>query len=147
MVLRAIPLWSEALGLTGRADAVEMQSDIVRPVEYKSGTRHGTASDLQLCAQALCLEEMLGVEIPDGDIWYSGQRRRIRVQFTEDLRTEVSRIVNQIRRQLLAAALPEAPNDQRCSACQLQHHCLPGVTSAPRRVRTYVQKVVWDCVT
>ena len=77
MVLRAIPLWSETLGLSGRADAVEMHSGVVRPVEYKSGTRHGLAADLQLCAQALCLEEMLDVEIPDGDIWYGGPRRRV----------------------------------------------------------------------
>ena len=61
MVLRAIPLWSEALGLSVVPDAVEIQSGVVRPVEYKSGTRHGLAADLQLCAQALCLEEMLDV--------------------------------------------------------------------------------------
>ena len=76
LVLRAIPLWSEALGLSGRADAVEIETGVVRPIEYKSGTRHGAAADLQLCAQALCLEEMLDVEIPDGCIWYGGPRRR-----------------------------------------------------------------------
>ena len=65
-VLRAIPLWSEALGLSGRADAVEMERGAVRPVEYKSGVRHGAAADLQLCAQAMCLEEMLDVAIPHG---------------------------------------------------------------------------------
>ena len=56
LVLRAIPLWSETLGLSGRADAVEIERGAVRPVEYKSGVRHGSAADLQLCAQALCLE-------------------------------------------------------------------------------------------
>ena len=56
LVLRAIPLWSEELGLTGRADAVELDGDVVRPVEYKSGVPHGTAADLQVCAQAMCLE-------------------------------------------------------------------------------------------
>jgi len=59
MVLRSIPLWSESLGLSGRADAVEMADNAVVPVEYKAGVRHGNAADLQLCAQALCLEEML----------------------------------------------------------------------------------------
>ena len=53
LVLRAIPLWSESLGLSGRADAVEIESGSVRPVEYKSGVPHGSAADLQLCAQAL----------------------------------------------------------------------------------------------
>ena len=66
LVLRAIPLWPEELGLTGRADAVELDGDVVRPVEYKSGVPHGTAADLQVCAQAMCLEEMLAVEIPRG---------------------------------------------------------------------------------
>ena len=78
-MLRAIPLWSEALGLSGRADAVEMEGEAVRPVEYKSGVRHGSAADLQLCAQALCLEEMLAVEIPHGYVWYGGPRRRVPV--------------------------------------------------------------------
>ena len=147
MVLRAIPLWSEALGLSGRADAVEIQSGVVRPVEYKSGTRHGLAADLQLCAQALCLEEMLDVAIPDGHIWYGGPRRRIRVEFTAALRTEVRHAVDQIRLQILSGALPEAPNDQRCAACQLQHHCLPGITSEVQRVSSYVRNVVFECAT
>ena len=82
LVLRSIPLWSETLGLSGRADAVEIEPGVVRPVEYKSGIQHGSAADLQLCAQALCLEEMLNVAIPDGDVWYGGPRRRVRVAFT-----------------------------------------------------------------
>ena len=132
MVLRAIPLWSETLGLSGRADAVEMHSDVVRPVEYKSGTRHGLAADLQLCAQALCLEEMLDVEIPDGDIWYGGPRRRVRVVFSAALRSEVRRVVDQIRRQILAGALPEAPNDQRCA---LASCCITAFPASPARRR------------
>ena len=100
-MLRAIPLWAETLGLSGRADAVEIERGAVRPVEYKSGVRHGSAADLQLCAQALCLEEMLGVEIPDGYVWYGGPRRRVRVVFTLALRREVGEIIQKIRRQLL----------------------------------------------
>ena len=126
-MLRSIPLWSETLGLSGRADAVEIEPGVVRPVEYKSGIRHGSAADLQLCAQALCLEEMLDVEIPDGDVWYGGPRRRVRVAFTPTLRHEVGEIIHEIRQQLLTASLPEAPNDPRCAACQLQQHCLPDV--------------------
>ena len=147
IVLRAIPLWSEALGLSGRADAVEMQSGSVRPVEYKSGTRHGLAADLQLCAQALCLEEMLDVRIPDGDIWYGGRRRRMQVRFTAALRSDLRHVVGEIRHLVLEGALPEAPDDQRCAACQLQHHCLPGVTSTPQRVSRYVKNVVFECAT
>ena len=147
LVLRSIPLWSEMLGLSGRADAVEIERCAVRPVEYKSGVQHGAAADLQLCAQALCLEEMLGVEIPEGHVWYGGPRRRVRVAFTPTLRREVEEIIHEIRQQLLTASLPEAPNDPRCAECQLQHHCLPDVTSAPKKVTRYMANVVFQCAT
>ena len=147
LVLRAIPLWSETLGLSGRADAVEIERGMVRPVEYKSGVRHGAAADLQLCAQALCLEEMLNVDIPDGYVWYGGPRRRVRVTFTLALRDEVGEIIHEIRQQLLSASLPKAPNDPRCAECQLQHHCLPDLTSAPHKVARYMANVVFRCAT
>ena len=100
LVLRAIPLWSETLGLSGRADAIEIEGEDVCPVEYKSGVAHGQAANLQLCAQAMCLEEMLGVEVTEGYVWYGGPRRRIRVGFHFSLRQEVERVVNAIRSQL-----------------------------------------------
>lgn len=146
-VLRAIPLWSETLGLSGRSDAVEVADGVVRPVEYKSGIPHGNAANLQLCAQALCLEEMLGVEVEDGSVWYGGLRQRLRVVFTADLRQEVREIVWSIRQQLLEGALPDAPNDQRCTECQLLHHCLPDLTSAPDRVSRYLADSVFRCAT
>ena len=146
-VLRAIPLWSETLGLSGRSDAVEVADGVVRPVEYKSGIPHGNAANLQLCAQALCLEEMLGVEVEDGSVWYGGLRRRLRVVFTADLRQEVREIVWSIRQQLVEGALPDAPNDQRCTECQLLHHWLPELTSAPDRVSRYLADSVFRCAT
>ncbi len=145
LVLRAIPLWSETLGLSGRADAVEIDGAAVRPVEYKWGTRHGDAADLQLCAQALCLEEMLDVQIPHGYVWYGGPRRRLQVDFTPGLRRGVAEVVRRIREQLLRFELPEAPNDHRCAECQLLHHCLPELTSAPRKVERYVANAVLGC--
>ena len=147
MVLRAIPLWSEALGLSGRADAVEIKDGEVRPVEYKAGTRHDTAADLQVCAQALCLEEMLHVHIPHGHVWYGGPRRRLQVDFTPTLRYEVRDVIWRIREQLLAGDLPEAPNDVRCIECQLRNHCLPELVSAPRKVSRYMSNVVFQCAT
>ncbi len=146
-VLRAIPLWSEILGLSGRADAVEMERGAVRPVEYKSGVPHGMAADLQLCAQALCLEEMLEIEIPHGYVWYGGPRRRVRVDITPALRREVRDVIRQIRMQILTAELPEAPNDRRCAECQLLHYCLPELTSTPRKVNRYMANVVFGCDT
>jgi len=148
MVLRSIPLWSEALGLSGRADAVEINDDnSVHPVEYKAGVRHGNAADLQLCAQAMCLEEMLGVAIPHGHVWYGGPRRRTKVLFSAALRGEVQSAVEEIRRQLLTGVLPEAVDDERCNECQLLHHCLPSLSRAPRKVHRYMGDVVFRCAT
>ena len=146
-MLRGIPLWSEKLGLSGRADAVEVDGDRVRPVEYKSGVRHGDAADLQVCAQGMCLEEMLGVDIPTAYVWYGGPRRRLRVSLTRDLRGRVEEIVEAIRRQMLSSRLPYAPNDERCRECQLRAHCLPEVTSAPRRLSRYMASTVFRCAT
>lgn len=147
LVLRGIPLWSERLGLSGRADAVEVDGNRVRPVEYKSGVPHGDAADLQVCAQAMCLEEMLSVDIPTGYVWYGGPRRRLRVSLTEQLRGQVWEIVGAIRGQLLSGKLPFAPNDERCRECQLRAHCLPEVTSAPRRLSRYMASTVFQCAT
>ncbi len=147
LVLRAIPLWSESLGLSGRADAVETQEGQVWPVEYKAGSRHGLTAALQLCAQAICLEEMLGTTIEEGFVWYSATRRRDRVALTGDLRMQVVDAVNAIRSQLRSGRLPVAPNDQRCGECQLLHHCLPGLASEPEVVDEYVRREVLSCAT
>ena len=145
LVLRSIPLWSETLGLSGRADAVEVADGRVWPVEYKAGVRHGMAADLQVCAQALCLEEMLEITIDDGFVWYGGTRRRERVQLSDELRLEVVASVQAIRTQLTSARLPEAPNDSRCGECQLLHHCLPALTSDASTVDAYVFTEVLEC--
>ena len=146
-VLRSIPLWSESLGLSGRADVVEINGDDIRPVEYKAGVRHGSAADLQLCAQALCLEEMLGVSVSRGNVWYGGPRRRMEVEFTEELRDEVQATIQAIRDQLLTGQLPRAIDDERCGECQLLHHCLPRLTKSPGKVQRYMASVVFGCAT
>ena len=74
-VARAVPLWSDRLGLVGRADVVEWHGAAPYPVEYKTGARRTWGHEaLQLCAQALCLEEMLATAVPAGAIWYPGSR-------------------------------------------------------------------------
>ena len=146
-VLRGIPLWSETLGLSGRADVVEIDGDRLWPVEYKSGTQHGQAADLQVCAQALCLEEMLGLTIASGSVWYGGPRRRVEVQLSGSLREQVLAAIDAIRAQLLAGGLPEPVNDERCTECQLLHHCLPGVTANKHKVQRYLSRVLFACDT
>lgn len=147
LVLRAIPLWSETLGLSGRADAVEITDGAVRPVEYKAGSRHGRAADLQVCAQAMCLEEMLDVEVPYGYVWYAAIRRRSRVDFTTMLRSKVLVIVESIRELLRSGRLPVAPNDARCRECQLLHHCLPEISDGRDRVTRFLREDVFGCAT
>ena len=145
-VLRSVPLWSEALGLTGRADAVEVHDDgTVVPVEYKVGTRHGDAAALQLCAQALCLEEMLGVAVPMGFVWYARHRRRIRVDIDEQLREATTDAIRAIRASFLSPSLPPAVDDARCRECQLLGHCLPGVVARRDRVHEYTQQELAGC--
>ncbi len=146
-VLRGIPLWSENLGLSGRADAVEISDDAVAPVEYKAGVRHGVAADLQLCAQALCLEEMLKVEIPCGFVWYGKTRRRQHIEFTGEIRSRVRQVMARIRQQLLTGKLPAAVDDERCESCQLLHHCLPNLSSSPEKTTRYLNKIIFRCGT
>lgn len=144
-VLRAVPLWSERHGLSGRADVIEVYpDDTVVPIEYKAGVRHGKTADLQLCAQAICLEDMLGIPIARGFVWYGGPRRRWRVTFDKELRTETLNVINGIRSQLVSGQLPAAPNDTRCKECQLLDHCLPGVVSNPKLITSYIRRIVWD---
>ena len=133
--LRGIPLWSEQYGLRGKADAVEMRPDGPYPIEYKSGRRHGKHADYQLCAQALCLEEMLGVPVPRGAIYYAAARRRYEIEFTDQLRQQTIEIIAAIRQMLIEQRLPEAPNDERCPHCSLINACLPYVVSEPARMR------------
>ena len=146
-VLRGIPLWSETLGLSGRADVVEVEEERVYPVEYKAGVRHGNAADLQLCAQAMCLEEMFDVVVEHGYVWYAGPRRRDRVEFTSELRTEVREIVAEIRDRMRTGLLPQAPNDERCAQCQLLNYCSPELSEDPGRVVRYMARVVFACAT
>lgn len=145
-VLRGIPLWSERLGLTGRADVVEVLPDgSVEPVEYKHGTRHGRAAEVQLCAQGLCLEEMLGIEIRFGFVWYAGHRRREQVALDEDLRQLTLTTILEIRSAFDSDGLPQPVNDQRCEECQLEHYCKPALVADPGEVTLYVSEEVLRC--
>lgn len=145
-MLRAIPLWSEELGLSGRADAVELQpnGDAV-PVEYKIGGRHGRAAEVQLCAQALCLEEMLGRPVTTGAIWYGASRRKQVIAMDDELRSLTRSSIMEVRAILESVTLPEAVDDRRCVECQLIGHCLPGISAHPDRVQEYLSSKVLSC--
>jgi CRISPR-associated exonuclease Cas4 len=131
---RALPLWSKRLGLVGKADVVEFHGDAPYPVEYKHGARRQRlAADMQLCAQALCLEEMIGQEVPKGAIFHQASRRRREVIFDESLRRQVEEAVVAVRGLLASTQLPAAVNDARCPECSLIESCMPSVVAQPLR--------------
>lgn len=145
-VIRGLALFSERLGLTGRADAVEVdEAGRVYPVEYKSGVRHGRAADVQVCAQALCLEEMLNIEIPEAYLWFAANRRRVPVPLDDELRNLTLDAIDALRSLFDDRTLPEAPNDERCAECQLLSYCLPDLVARPRRVDQYLADEVFSC--
>lgn len=135
-VERALPLWSNRLGLIGKADVVEFHGDTPYPVEYKHGPRRQWGhDDLQLCAQALCLEEMTGKEVPRGAVYHHSSRRRREVVFDEALRGDVVEAVKAVRRMLAESHLPPPVNDARCHRCSLKESCLPSVVGEGERVQ------------
>lgn len=124
---RALPVWSDRLGLVGKCDVVEFHPDgHIYPVEYKHGRKKPQAhDDLQLAAQALCLEEMFGTTISNGAIYHHTSRRRREVSFTTDLKQQVEETVAVIRAMLNSGKLPPPVNDQRCKECSLNDICQP----------------------
>ena len=117
---------------------VEWHGATPYPVEYKAGAKRTWGHEaLQLCAQALCLEEMLGVAVPAGAIWYHASRQRREVDFDAELRGLVPEAVAAVRAMLAGGRLPPAPNDHRCAKCSLFDACLPGLAANPARVRGF----------
>ena len=124
----ALPIWSERLGLIGKCDVVEFWSDgTIYPVEYKHGPRRSWLNDdVQLAAQALCLEEMLGVSVLTAAIFHTASKRRREVKISQDLRAEVEHVVNAIRRMLASQHLPRPITEvKRCRECSLKDICQP----------------------
>lgn len=137
-LLRALPIWSDTLGLNGKADIVEVRESNgrvveVRPVEYKSGKKSKWINDhVQLCAQAMCLEEMLGLAVPEGMIFHAKSNVRTRVEFDSALRNSVLSAQRALQAMLGAATIPPAELKPQCDGCSLHDVCLP---EAARRRR------------
>jgi len=145
-IKRSLTLWSDRLGIRGKADLVEFRPEGPYPVEYKVGKRRGKHADLQLCAQALCLEEMLGVPVPAGAIYIHRTRRRQEIAIGPDLCRHTIAVIGEIRAMLVAEHLPPVLNDARCRHCSLKDACLPHVVGEPARLQG-LQSVLfqpWD---
>ncbi len=134
-LLRALPLYSERYGLTGKADIVELHDGEPVPIEYKKGRRRRFENDdIQLCAQALCLEEMFACEVSRGFIYHAASRRRRAVIFDWRLREETAATILAVREMLAAGRVPAAELKPRCDGCSLRGVCMPeltGVVASP----------------
>jgi CRISPR-associated exonuclease Cas4 len=131
MRINHLYLYSEALRLSGFADVVEERDGIIIPVEYKHGKEGKWLNDhIQLCAQAMCLEERLPdkAPIPYGYIFYFGSRKRIQVHFTPELRAKTQATID-LAFQVAGRSTPPPPLDgkvaARCRDCSLLSLCLP----------------------
>ncbi len=134
-VEHALPLWSDRLGLIGKADLVVFIGVTPYPVEYKYGRQSaGHHAEIQLCAHALCLEEMTGQAVPRGAIYQASARRRREVAFTPQLRSETEQVIRQVRDLLTAGKLPPPVWDKRCRRCSLAPSCMPSVVAAISRL-------------
>lgn len=142
-VERALPLWSDRLGLIGKADLVEFHPDgRIYPVEFKHGAkRQKQHDDIQLAAQAMCLEEMLGRPVSHGAIFHASSHRRREVEITPALREQVIEAASAIRAMLATGKLPTPVNDPRCKECSLKEVCQPEAIAARERQRTQIRQL------
>ncbi|QIM66753.1 CRISPR-associated protein Cas4 [Mannheimia granulomatis] len=134
---RSVHLSAEQLGLTGIADMVEhdLKTGRLKPVEYKRGKPKPTAIDeIQLCAQALCLEEMMGQTIEEGALWYMQTRHRVPVVFSDGLRKQTLYTIAQVRGLLKSGKTPPPEYGKHCKACSLVEICQPKLLEKDRSV-------------
>jgi len=137
-VMRALPLYSDRLGLVGKADVVEFLPDgTPYPVEYKQGRRHKREhDDIQLAAQAMCLEEMTGHRVAEGAIYHQRSKRRRVVIVGQLLRDEVERIAGLVRQMICGDRLPAPAQDvSLCRHCSLLELCQPELVRSRRWIR------------
>lgn len=130
-VERSLYLTSKQYGIRGIADVVEFDyHQNPYPVEYKSGGKKSrTADSIQLCAQALCLEEMLDRPVENGAIFYHKSRRRKEIEFTPQLRSLTAKTIEETRSLLNQTKLPPPIQDKRCDDCSLRQACMPDTVS------------------
>jgi len=142
-LLRALPVWSERLGLNGKCDIVEVHPDgSLVPVEFKLGKRRKWENDdAQLCAQALCLEEMLGITVPKGAIFHADSKRRREVEFTAGLRQSTLAAAAELHALLRSQTVPRAQYREACEKCSLFSVCLPKLTGDPARAERAAQSL------
>lgn len=152
VIMRALRVFSATLGVSGECDVVEFHRNAdgislnghdglwqPYPVEYKRGKpKEHNADEMQLCAQAMCLEEMLCCTIPCGALFYGEPRRRTEVEFTPELRRAVKDSLNEMHDYYKRGYTPKAKPRKGCSACSLKEICLPKMAQR-KSVAAYVE--------
>ena len=142
-LLRALPVWSDSLGLNGKADIVEVRESRgriteARPVEYKSGRKSKWINDrVQLCAQALCLDEMLGIRVSEGLIFHAKSQQRTLVEMNDALRTETRASIDRLRALLESRVVPPPVLKPQCEGCSLHEICLPELARSRHSVHLF----------
>jgi len=131
-VARGLALRSLALGVIGKADAVEFRGQQPFPVEYKRGKpKAHRADEVQLCGQAICLEEMFAMPVPEGALFYGTTRRRLPVAFDQRLRDLTARVAAEVRANITTLRTPPPVPQPGCTACSMRDLCQPERLAKP----------------
>jgi len=143
-----LPLRSMRLGLSGKADVVEFHKEEGKvwrpfPVEYKRGSpKKGDFDKVQLCAQALCLEEMSGLTVTEGALFYGRTRHRHQVFFDEKLRETTEGAAEKLHELIASGKTPKMEYSGKCDSCSLFEQCMPKVTGKRKSVKGYLKRLV-----
>lgn len=147
-IARSVPLVSKTLGLYGVADVIELQkvpgNSGVRYsiVEYKRGRpKPDDRDEVQLCAQAFCLEEMLGITVDYGYLYYGETKHRHRVEFGDTLRMRVRVLAEKMHESYAKGETPTAVKDKRCKKCSLVDICVPELGRGSKKTEKYLRNV------
>ena len=150
-IARGLDLESTALGLVGKADVVEFRQagerkgspGSVFPIEYKRGKpKKHDADRIQLCAQAMCLEEMLGVPVLAGALYYGVTRRREAILFDDGLRAKTSAAARRLHELVASGMTPRVKREKKCARCSLLHLCLPNGTGPGKSAQRYLTRAL-----
>lgn len=159
VILRSVPVKSYQLGFYGITDLLELyplENDLevpftvsrypgrwrVLPVEYKHGKAKADDTDeVQLCCQAMCLEEMYGIEIPQGAFFYGAVRRRVSVTLSDSLRQRVTELSEVMHRMFSKGEIPDAKSEKKCRSCSLQDICMSQDLRHVSSVRSYLKQL------
>lgn len=144
--VRGLRIHSSQLGIVGRCDVVEFRkshegpaAQEVMPVEFKSGQPKDDLSDkVQLCAQALCLDEMLGIHVKRGAFFYGRIRRRVVVEIDDGLRAQTESIISAVREIVSKKSVPAARYMEKCKRCSLESVCMPKAMNEAK-LRQYME--------